>query len=624
MNDQKPIIFRFFSLILLAFFCFAPALAQDPKSDDEDSETTFTVEPQVMVKSISATKPEEDDSKVTGATVRGRLIYEDTNRPLRYAMITLVSDKESYSTYGVKFVKTDASGEFLFKNVKPGSYSAYVKSEGILNPESYKFSYRRMTKEEQAEIKTEKIEIGGLGDFQIVVAARRGAAVSGRIVYADGEAAVGVKVEVLRLDGRVYSNTSAAFGGGETGVGSVVADDRGAYRIAGLPEGQYIVRVVEPASHIESLPQPGYAYRSPQSSLFKTYYPEGDNSKNAKTLDLTPGQELADINISLPERRLFEISGRVVKKAGGDPLAYFNVSFLRISDRDEQVAETTTRNSTTSNKAGEWKLTNLPAGKYRITVSQDYSYISQKDKNAAKKPEKYPNVAREIEISDKNLADLNFEMPGEASISGTIVVEGGKPFPQNTRLYAIFDGDRGGNFTNFDYEQFQGSVQPGAKEMSFRIGKLGEGSYRLVSFENRTYYVKSVMLGTRDLLSSPVEVKEGEEIKGVQVVLATNLGAIKGKVDGYDGRETVIVVAVDARAPFTPFQSRAFSGLVEPTGNFEIKAAPGEYSLVVMTMKNRPANESEAKEQFEKMVREGIKIRVTDTEVANVSLSMPK
>ena len=624
MNDQKPIIFRFFSLILLAFLCFAPALAQDPKSDDEDSETTFTVEPQVMVKSISATKPEEDDSKVTGATVRGRLIYEDTNRPLRYAMITLVSDKESYSTYGVKFVKTDASGEFLFKNVKPGSYSAYVKSEGILNPESYKFSYRRMTKEEQAEIKTEKIEIGGLGDFQIVVAARRGAAVSGRIVYADGEAAVGVKVEVLRLDGRVYSNTSAAFGGGETGVGSVVADDRGAYRIAGLPEGQYIVRVVEPASHIESLPQPGYAYRSPQSSLFKTYYPEGDNSKNAKTLDLTPGQELADINISLPERRLFEISGRVVKKAGGDPLAYFNVSFLRISDRDEQVAETTTRNSTTSNKAGEWKLTNLPAGKYRITVSQDYTYISQKDKNAAKKTEKYPNVAREIEISDKNLADLNFEMPGEASISGTIVVEGGKPFPQNTRLYAIFDGDRGGNFTNFDYEQFQGSVQPGAKEMSFRIGKLGEGNYRLVSFENRTYYVKSVMLGTRDLLSSPVEVKEGEEIKGVQVVLATNLGAIKGKVDGYDGRETVIVVAVDARAPFTPFQSRAFSGLVEPTGNFEIKAAPGEYSLVVMTMKNRPANESEAKEQFEKMVREGIKIRVTDTEVANVSLSMPK
>jgi 5-hydroxyisourate hydrolase-like protein (transthyretin family) len=624
MNDQKPIIFRFFSLILLAFLCFAPALAQDPKSDDEDSETTFTVEPQVMVKSISATKPEEDESKVTGATVRGRLIYEDTNRPLRYAMITLVSDKESYSTYGVKFVKTDANGEFLFKNVKPGSYSAYVKSEGILNPESYKFSYRRMTKEEQAEIKTEKIEIGGLGDFQIVVAARRGAAVSGRIVYADGEAAVGVKVEVLRLDGRVYSNTSAAFGGGETGVGSVVADDRGAYRIAGLPEGQYIVRVVEPASHIESLPQPGYAYRSPQSSLFKTYYPEGDNSKNAKTLELTPGQELADINISLPERRLFEISGRVVKKAGGDPLAYFNVSFLRISDRDEQVAETTTRNSTTSNKAGEWKLTNLPAGKYRITVSQDYSYISQKDKNAAKKPEKYPNVAREIEISDKNLADLNFEMPGEASISGTIVVEGGKPFPQNTRLYAIFDGDRGGNFTNFDYEQFQGSVQPGAKEMSFRIGKLGEGNYRLVSFENRTYYVKSVMLGTRDLLSSPVEVKEGEEIKGVQVVLATNLGAIKGKVDGYDGRETVIVVAVDARAPFTPFQSRAFSGLVEPTGNFEIKAAPGEYSLVVMTMKNRPANESEAKEQFEKMVREGIKIRVTDTEVANVSLSMPK
>ncbi len=624
MYDQNSILFRIFSLTALTLFCFGlTALAQDTKGDDD---ATVEEAPVVVVKRAEPVpyNQTENDANVPGATVRGRLVYEDTNRPLRYAMITLVSDKDSYSAYSTKFVKTDANGEFLFKNVKPGTYQAFVKSEGVLNPESYKFSYRQMTREEKEALKTEKIEIAGLGEFQIMVAARRGAAISGRIFYADGEAAVGVKVEILRREGAVYSNSSSAYGS-ESGVGTTVTDDRGFYRVAGLPEGQYIVRVVEPASHTEGEAQSTvYSYRSPQNSLFKTYYPEGETSKDAKTLELIPGQEQPDINISLPERRLYGISGRIAKKGSGDPLANFRIVFNKLSDRDAQVAEGFAGVSTDSNKAGEWKLTNLPPGKYRITISQGYSYDSDRQKDAAKKTEKYPNMSKEIEISDKNLADLNFEVPAEAAINGTIIVEGGGFVPPGVRLYALFDRAAGEGFTGFDYEQFQPTSPSGAKEMTFRIGKLSGGNYRLVSFENQKYYLKSVTLGSRDLLNSPLEVREGEELQGVRVVLAANMGTIKGKVAGYDGKETVFVGAIGAGAVFAPFQARTFTARVSPSGEFEIKAAPGEYSLVVLTMKNRPATEAETKEWFEKMVREGTKITVTDSEPVNVSLSLPK
>jgi len=623
MFNQNSILFRTFNLILIAVFCFGVVLAQDKKDDDDSDATTMTtVEavPQVMVRTTGDgyLRADEDDSKVTGATVRGRLIYEDTSRPVRYVMISLISDKETYTSYGSKFVKTDENGEFVITNVKAGTYVAYVKSEGILNQDSYKFSFRQPTKENKPEDKFEKIAISGLGEFQIVVSARRGGAVSGRILYADGEAAVGVKVEVLRKENGRFSNTSSVYGG-ESSVGSAKTDDRGFYRVAGLPEGQYIVRVIEPVSHSQSSPQYVYSYRENQNSILRTYFPEGESSKDAKELEIFAGQEQTAIDITLPERKLFGISGKIVKKGSNEPLANFSVNFFKISDRDELVAEYYSGSPATSNKAGEWLLKSLPAGKYRITISQGYVYNPNKD--AEKNQLKYPSMTKEIEITDKNLADLNFEVPVESSLSGTIVVEGGKEIPPNMRVFAIEEESKEVNSSDFDYSQSKN--QKPVKEMNFRIGKLNEGKYRLVSFNNQTYYFKSVTLGGKDLLNSPFEIKEGEEIKGVQIVLSTNMGTVKGKVAGYDGKEEAFVVLIEANAVFGQVQTRTFSARLSPTGEFEVKAAPGEYSIIFATAKNRPQNEAEAKEWFQKLMREGQKITVKDGEITNVSLTMP-
>lgn len=619
MFNQNSILFRLFNLILIAVFCFGFVLAQDTK----DSKTTVAEEPEVIlapeirVASINSNN-ENDDSKITGATVRGRLIYEDTSRPVRYVMLTLVSDKETYTSYGSKFVKTDENGEFVIKNVKAGTYVAYVKSDGILNQDSYKFSFRQPTKENKPSDKFEKIAISGLGEFQIVVSARRGGAVSGRILYADGESAVGVKVEVLRKENGRFSNTSSVYGG-ESGIGSAKTDDRGFYRVAGLPEGQYIVRVIEPVSHNQSSPQLVYTYRENQNSLLRTYFPEGESSKDARELEIFPGQEQTAIDITLPERKLFGISGKIVKKGSNEPLANFSVNFFKISDRDELVAEYYSGSPATSNKAGEWSLKSLPTGKYRITISQGYVYNPNKD--AEKNQLKYPSMTKEIEITDKNLADLNFEVPVESSLSGTIVVEGGKDIPPNVRVFAIEEENKQVSSSDGNYSQINN--QKPVKEMSFRIGKLSEGKYRLVAFNNQTYYLKSVTLGSKDLLNSPLEIKEGEEIKGVHVVLSTNMGTVKGKVAGYDGKEEAFVVLIEANAVFGQVQTKSFSARLASTGDFEAKVAPGEYSIIVATAKNRPQNEAEAKEWFQKLIREGQKITVKDGEITNVSLSMP-
>ena len=616
MYNQNSITLRLFVLtFMIAFgFCFIPA---------QDKTVLTREEPAIVVRPVGSGSgtlraEEEDDSKVTGATVRGRLIYEDTNRPLRYAMITLVAEQETYNLYSSKFVKTDENGDFVFKNVKPGTYTVYVKSDGVLNQDSYKFSYRRRSKEDQPEDKTEKIEIAGLGEFQVTVAARRGGAISGRILYADGEAAVGVRVEALRRDGSFFSNSSPNYGG-DSGVGRAVTDDRGAYRINGLPEGKYIVRVIEPAGHNAGSAQLFFNSRENQNSILRTYYPEGETSKTARQLDVVPGQEQSSIDITLPERRLFGISGKIVKKGSREPLGNFTVGFYKITERDELVSEPFYGTPATSNKAGEWSLKSLPAGRYRISIAQGYVYNANRDPN--KKTEQFPNLSKEIEIRDDNLTGIDFEVPVEASVAGTIVVEGGRDMPENVRV-VVYNEETKETYSDFNYGENKKAAPQ--KESAFRIGKLREGKYRLASIGTQNWYLKSATLGGRDVLSSSFEIKEGEALGGLQIVLGTSMGTVRGKVAGYDGKTQTIVAVFEKGAVPGGMQWKYFSTALKATGDFEIKAAPGEYSVIVMTAKNRPKTPEETKKWFEDLTKNGQQITVRENETVNVSLAVPQ
>jgi 5-hydroxyisourate hydrolase-like protein (transthyretin family) len=616
MINQNLIPFRLFTVILFAVFCFASAVPAQDKNDETTGETESVVLSVPQVRMASPT--DDDDSRVTGATVRGRLVYEDTNRPMRYALVALVPPAENYGTlYSSKFVKTDETGNFVIRNVKPGTYIAYVKSEGILNQDSYKFSFRRANQDNKPEQLFEKIEIGGLGEFQIVVAARRGGSISGKIVYADGEAAVGVMVEALRKEGEIFSNISSDFSSSGYRIGMAETDDRGAYRISGLPDGQYIIRVIEPISHGQNSAQYIYNLRGNQNSILRTYYPEGETSKNAKEMEILPGQEQAGIDIMLPERRLFTLSGRIAKKSDGTPLENFSVTFYSLAERDTRVADSLSGNATVSNKNGEWTLKGLPKGKYRITIMQGYNYS---DGDQKQKKEAFTNMVREIEITDENLAGVNFDVPSEASVTGTIVAEGGKDVPEGVRIVLFNEENRELNYSDYNFE---GKKPASKKETAFRIGKMNEGKYRLASLNGDIFYVKSATLGGRDIINSAFEIKEGESLSGLRIVISTTMGTVKGKVGGYDGKTEVAVVIVESGVVFGSLQAKTFSARVQPTGDFEMKAAPGEYTIIVLTQKNRPQTREEAKTLFEEMIRNGQKVTVKDAETTNVSVSLP-
>ncbi|MCD9188767.1 MAG: carboxypeptidase-like regulatory domain-containing protein [Pyrinomonadaceae bacterium] len=609
----RPILKIIFLLSVFSFghiFIYAQTAAAPPPP------------PPVQIRSVVAGNgsgvgygDDEDDTKVTGATIRGRVFYEDTNRPARFIAIGLISDSaEFYNSYSTKYVKTDANGEFVIKNVKPGNYLPIIKSDGILTPEVV----RKTAKDEYDQPSFEKVTIDGLGEIQVMVRAKRGGAVSGRIQYADGESAVGVKVEILKKQGERYGNVTPGYG--EQSIGSAETDDRGIYRLTGLPAGTYIVRVIEPFSHGVSRAQYGYSLRNQeQSSLLRTYYPEGESSKKAKEIEVAPGQEQTDINIILPERQLFDLTGKIVSKKDRQPLENFTVNFYKQTDLDTGLVSNYEAGSINANKLGDWTMKNLPKGKYKVTVSQTYIY---RQKESTEKQTEYPNVTREFEITDKNIDDIVFEIPVASSLSGTIVTEDGKPVPQNAVVFA-FDEKTKQNFSSLHiYTQNSDNIKQSDRGKPFQISKMVAGNYKL-SLSGNEYYVKSITLNGRDVTNSAIEVGESEDLGGVQIVVSTEMGTIKGKVNNFKAGIGMVAVAISPKFDVADLRGNTFSGAVGANGEFQIKTKPGEYAVIVFSFENRPRTATEAESFLRKAVENAPKVTVKANETYNVSLEMP-
>ncbi|MEZ5428656.1 MAG: carboxypeptidase regulatory-like domain-containing protein [Pyrinomonadaceae bacterium] len=572
---------------------------------------------------------EDDDGQMTGATVRGRISYEDTGRPVRYVPVTLINADPKTgagSHYSSKYVKTDENGEFLIRNVKAGSYYVYIKSDGILNPDVYSRSPRIDPTPSKADDLFEKVSVSGLGEFQVFVSAKRGGAISGFIRYADGEAAVGVGVEALKKEGEKYSPRPI---GGMSDTGQTKTDDRGFYRFPGLPEGEYIIRVIEPVSH-SAKPLPGYGLGNDvNQGLLKTYFPEGETTKTAKTIAVFRGQEQTSIDITIPERKLYDVYGRIVDKSTGQPLGNFSIRFYPIAEPDEGFADgsflmaMSSMSPPDTNSLGEWSLKNLPKGKYRITASQINGYI-RSDQGSIEKKKQYPSISKEIEITGSDLTDVIFEMPLSATLSGTILTEDGSPLPKFVSLFAVDEKTKAIRQSEYIYPNSSGSgksQQTPKNQTEFRIENLLEGNYHLF-FADRAFYIKSFIVEGRQTTDGAIALKEGEEMENIKVILGSDMGTVAGKIANFNPQNKTAVVLVKGEGNIE--RTNPFFGEVKPDGTFSVKAAPGEYRAVVFSPKADLKTREEYYEWLRSAMENAPSVTVRPKETSTVNLTMPQ
>ncbi|QQS43121.1 MAG: carboxypeptidase regulatory-like domain-containing protein [Acidobacteriota bacterium] len=520
------------------------------------------------------------------ATVKGKVIYEDTGRPLRYGVVGLKAVDGDFES---DFVRTDGEGNYEIRKVPAGTFHPFVKTAGVLNPETVD-NYPAFEGADPPVVEFQKIEIVGPGEYRIDLKAKRGGTLSGTVKYSDGEVGVGLQVKAILLMGPRSSGKTIEI------AGEVLAttDGGGFYRITGLLPGDYIVSIGEPAPHkYESVSSDLDLWDTfaipPPATLLSTFAPSVTNAAEAETVTLLAGGERTGVDITIPDRRLFSISGTVVEKGSGNPVHGITVRFEPVLEFPEfftgnagsdlmRSVELLTGGSDEADvdEEGRWEVRYLPKGKYKLTFKQTGSSPFMKYQPEDPEKEYYPAVTKVIVIDDSNISNLIVEIPRGATVRGLVATSDGSDLPEDTLLMIADTKRENWKILAVGEAPADSGVPAGAKV--FRAVGLGEGMYKIhADFDD--HYIRSVSVSGRDMTHREISIKAGDELNDIVVILGTDMGTVAGRINGFVRDPATLldgIVLVRESGPGSLYERASFDG-ANPDGTFDLGLQPGTY-----------------------------------------------
>jgi hypothetical protein len=208
--------------------------------------------------------------------LRGRVVADDNDRPLRRALVTLPS-----ADGPVRPLLTDDEGRFAFQ--RPDSSASLTVA---------KAGYASATVSRPLRSPTVKGEL--------VVRLTRGGVISGRVLDSNGEPAIGTSV-VARMSGAAADET-ATFG--------AEADDLGEYRISGLRPGRYEVSLTITGTRL--LTKADYDGMMAQASSIRDMLEQTIGSP--RSADVRAGEEIGNLDFEIEATRTFRTLAPVMRQ----------------------------------------------------------------------------------------------------------------------------------------------------------------------------------------------------------------------------------------------------------------------------------------------------------------------
>jgi protocatechuate 3,4-dioxygenase beta subunit len=371
-------------------------------------------------------------------TIRGRVFAAENREALPRARITIAVDRDTTAP-----VYTDDHGEFSIALPSAASFTLSVVKA--------KFAVMQMPLKRAALAATKS---------DIAIALTRSAAVNGRIVDRTGETVVGLRVYADRLDKDADTPSGLL-------KFATTTDDRGEYRLGGLPPGRYAVtatNALDPGGVATLVLRPGDSL----SGIDFTAQPPPESA-------LTPSPQLPET------RQRGTIRGRVIS-TGGRPLAQAVVSINgpmppRYFLTDAQ---------------GRFTFAGLIAGEYEVGASRGDFLPGTLGQQTA-----FESTSRVAVASGARVNDVTLVLTRGFAVSGTIVDRSGEPL-QGVSMVALQLSANG----NQRVATMAGAMRGGSHQTDDR------GQYRVFGLERGTYVVAALAdtasLGDAANVSQPV------------------------------------------------------------------------------------------------------------------------
>jgi protocatechuate 3,4-dioxygenase beta subunit len=343
----------------------------------------------------------------------------------------------------------------------------------------------------------------------------RGAVITGRVTDEEGKPVVEERIELQLADEKPGP-------GGQTSPISLnylmfQTDDRGIYRLYGLPAGRYRVSV-------GTNPNGGFPSGGARGYFPQTFYGDTNDATKATIVEVSEGGEGTNIDIRLGHRSAtFSIAGRVVDAESGEPVPGIRPTYGRIS-KDNPNSGIYMGGLPTSSR-GEFRFDGLEPGHYTISASSRFDggeFYSE------------PIV---FDLVDRNVTDLELKAIRGLSISGFVV-----PDNDTNKTLAQLGGLRISasvrSASNSPANSATGTSLVAA-DGSFRIGGLRPGKALMYVYSAGNPNARRFSLARieRDGVEQTqgFDLQPGQSISNARVVLSYGTGVIRGSVKFENG-----------------------------------------------------------------------------------------
>jgi protocatechuate 3,4-dioxygenase beta subunit len=322
------------------------------------------------------------------STVSGRVTLK--GEPARNVLVYLQpynsppSNPDAYSR-----ARTDENGQFRIAGVAAGGYNVVALAPGFIAPGIPVLEGKALKVSEGEDV--ENI------DFEL----KQGGVITGRVTDSQGRPLADERVTLGRLDKTGRPQSDNYYG---RNFFMFWTDDRGVYRLYGLPEGRYLVSVGAPQS--AGMVNDGGTFYP------RTFHPDAATESEAKVVEVREGSVNENIDITVPDaKRTRVVSGRVIDAETGKPVPGVEVTWGLVYENGNRVGSWGGWNGDKSRANGEFHLKGMAPGKYAVFPRGDSE-------------NKFFGEPVMCDLSEGDASGVEIKVRQGGSISGFVVIEG--------------------------------------------------------------------------------------------------------------------------------------------------------------------------------------------------------